>query len=80
MKNLYKNNDDSNLSQKKNKDNKINKYNFDTPDGESKINNYKYYADFDEGECFCYICNKKHYFIDRKAKDGGCLTSGCNIN
>ena len=39
----------------------------------------KYYSDLDDGECFCFICNKKHFLIDKKMKEGGCLTAGCKI-
>ena len=63
-KGLNKDNDNSSLNQKKNINNK----------------KHNYYADFEDGICFCYICNKKHYFTDRKANDGGCLSAGCTIN
>ena len=79
-KNLNKVSDNSSLNSKKNKDMKTTKNNSHNPDIENKIKNNKYYVDFDDGECFCYICNKKHYFIDRKANDEGCFSSGCNIN
>ena len=69
--NSYSKNDDSldnsNIKGSQNKNNNIKNINMKN----------KYYADFDEGECFCYICNKRHFLIDKKTKDGGCFTSGC---
>ena len=49
-------------------------------DKKDKTTKDKYYIDFEEGECFCFICNKKHYLIDKRIKNGGCCTSGCNIH
>ena len=38
----------------------------------------KYYIDFEEGECFCFICEKKH-FLSENIKIGGCCSNGCEI-
>ena len=49
-------------------------------DEDNKYKRGEYYVDFEEGECFCSICNKKHYLIDKSVRNGGCCSSGCNIN
>ena len=47
---------------------------------DNKYKRGEYYIDYEEGECFCFICNKKHYLIDKSVRNGGCCSSGCNIN
>ena len=56
------------------------KKNMNLYDKKDKTTKDKYYIDFEEGECFCFICNKKHYLIDKRIKNGGCCTSGCIIH
>ena len=70
----------SNKNDKKEKKDK-NKKDMNLNDKKDK-NNFKdkYYIDFEEGECFCFICNKKHFLIDKKLKNGACCTSGCIIH
>ena len=52
----------------------------DSSEDDNKNIKNKYYIDIEEGECFCIICNKKHFLIDKNIKNGGCCTSGCIIN
>ena len=49
-------------------------------DEDNKFKRGEYYVDFEEGECFCLICSKKHYLIDKSVRNGGCCSSGCIIN
>ena len=76
----------SNISYSKgsvNKNGEKDKEENDSGSSEDNDNKYKrgeYYIDFEEGECFCFICNKKHYLIDKSVRNGGCCSSGCNIN
>ena len=71
---------DSENGTNKKRGKKKNKNNSNSWEDEDKKNNNKYYVNYDEEECFCFICNKKHYLIDKNIKSGGCCTSGCNIN
>ena len=71
-------NSENSSNKKKGKKKKNN--NSTSSDDEDKRKNNKYYVNFDEEECFCFICNKKHYLIDKNIKNGGCCTSGCYIN
>lgn len=60
-----------------------NKEEYDSGSSDDDDNKYKrgeYYIDFEEGECLCFICNKKHYLIDKSVRNGGCCSSGCIIN
>ena len=49
-------------------------------DEDNKFKRGEYYVDFEEGECFCLICSKKHFLIDKSVRNGGCCSSGCIIN
>ena len=76
--------DDENIIETENdspkkKRKKTNHNNSISSNNEDKSKKNKYYINFDEGECFCFICNKRHYLIDKNIKSGGCCTSGCNI-
>ena len=76
---LNTNADISETSENKNKEEKKGKNSKNSQKKNEKKKN-KYFVDFEEGECFCFICNKKHYFIDKDIKNGGCCSSGCIIN
>ena len=76
---LNTNADISETSEIKNKEEIKDKNNKNSQKKKEKKKN-KYFVDFEEGECFCFICNKKHFFIDKDIKNGGCCSSGCIIN
>ena len=78
--NCYEKTKMNNFSGEKNyKNKKKNNNNSFSFDDESKNMNNKYYINYDEGECFCFICNKKHYLSDKIIRNGGCCTTGCNM-
>ena len=40
----------------------------------------KYFINFTKGFCFCRLCNKKHFLLDKNAKDGACCkTALCSL-
>ena len=62
----------------KNKRNKILE-NTSSDDDESYIEK-KYSINYTEGTCFCRICNKKHYLLEKTVKNGGCCTTSfCSV-
>ena len=68
------------IKNKQNKQNKEDIINIEDFQEYSRDKNKKekYYIDFEEGECFCFICDKKH-FLSENIKIGGCCSNGCDI-
>ena len=61
----------------KNKTNNILNTSSDEDEENSKN---KYYINFKEGACFCCLCNKKHFLLDKIQKDGNCCKSSiCSL-